>query len=94
MTIRVEQTFLSASPTTAPIATLPPGPAQVNISVLSTGASIAWGPTSNVIGTTGAIISAGQSITMDIPPGSASETLYATGIGGTAIVGVAISSPN
>lgn len=94
MTIRVEQTFLSASPTTAPIAVLPPGPCQINISVLSTGASVSWGPTSTVTGTTGAIISAGQSITMDVPVGSASETLYATGIGGTAIVGVAISSPN
>lgn len=95
MTIRVEQTFLSASPTATQIAVVPPGPCQVVISVLSTGASVSWGPNSATLtGTTGAIISAGQSVTINVPIGSLGQTLYGTGIGGTAIVGVSIASPN
>lgn len=95
MAIRVEQTFLSASPTTAQIAVLPPGPCQVSITALSTGASVSWGPNAATLtATTGAILSAGQGVTIDVPAGSISQTLFGTGIGGTAIVGVSISSPN
>ncbi len=95
MTIRTEQVFLSASPTTSKLIDVPAGPVQVILAVLSTGASIAYGPNqASLTSTTGSIISAGQSVTIDVPLGAGPQTLYATGIGGTAIASATTSAPN
>lgn len=95
MTIRVEQVFLSASPTASKIVDLPAGPAQVILSALQSGAAVAYGPgLASLTGTTGAIVNAGQSVHIDVPPGAGPQTLYGTGIGGTAIITSTISTPN
>lgn len=93
--IRTEQVFISASPTTSKLIDVPPGPATVILSAIGSGAAVSFGPDATTLtGTTGAIVNAGQSVTIPIPAGAKSQTLYGTGIGGTAIIGAVVSSPN
>lgn len=95
MTIRVEQVFLSASPTTSKIIDVPAGPVQLVLSALQSGAAVSYGPNdTSLTSTTGAIVNAGQSVTINVPLGAKAQTLYGTGIGGTAIITATTSAPN
>lgn len=95
MSIRVEQVFVPASPSTVKIADVPAGPVQVIISAITSGATISYGPNqASLSGTTGSLVNAGQSVTLNVPLGAPSQQLYGTGVGGTAIAGVTYVSPN
>lgn len=94
--IRVEQVFVTASPAAVKLVDLPAGPAQVVLSAIASGAAVSYGPgtLANLTSTNGGLLNAGQSVTINIPPGAGPQVLNAVGIGGTAIVGTTISTPN
>lgn len=88
----MSQTFLAAAPAVTKITDLPPGPCTVVISAIGTGASVSVGTGTSLTSTNGMIVNAGQSITIPLMMSTGVSSLYGTGIGGTAIVGVTISS--
>lgn len=93
--ITTSQVFVPASTSTVKLVDVPPGPCTVVISAIQSGAAISFGTASaNLTATTGALVNAGQSVTLQIPAGSKAQTLYGSGVGGTAIAGIAITAPN
>jgi len=105
MTIRVEQVFLNsggaassltpAGVNATKIIDVPAGPVQVILNAYTSGAAVSYGPNQASLATgNGAIVNAGQSITINVPLGAVAQTLYGTGIGGTAIISATTSAPN
>ncbi len=89
------QVFLAASPTVTKIVDVPAGPCTVILSALGSGAAVSVGTSSTgTTSTNGAIVNAGQTLPIPVMPGSGPVTLYGTGIGGTAIIGIMISTSN
>jgi hypothetical protein len=89
------QVFISASPTVTKIVDVPPGPCTVLLSAIASGAAVSVGTSlTGTTSTNGALVNAGQTLSIPVPPGCAKTTLYGVGVGGTAIIGVMISAPN
>lgn len=92
--LRPYQVFLAASPTVTKIVDVPAGPCTVILSAIASGAAVSVGTSSaGTTATNGMLVNAGQTVSIPVMSGSGPVSLYGTGIGGTAIVGTMISTP-